>query len=343
MRKDNKYQIIELTKDTDDEVWQMRLDFYNLNRHLTDNKYANIDEYQQLVFKNLAEKEFYASCLLFKHDQLRGVFEVQLPVTENCKKEIFINLIVGQLPIDCELLTALLNYVKQKTPGDYQVNCQTNGLLNNDLRNKFNFKTKLDLDVYLLKKEKLNNQLLNKWQNNAEENNKDLRLELFHELPDELIDNYSEFLTGLYNDVPTPEIPTIYNITGDRTRRSQKIHDERGDITCRLLAFGKQNQFVGNSIVFVIKKTEDYPYQSMTGVIKEYRNRGIGKWMKAVLSKLIFEKHPNIEGLITEVFPYNTNMVEINRQIGYEKVGEKGEYIITKEDFNKWRTNHEIL
>jgi len=334
--KDN-YKIIELTKDTDDKFWQMRVDFYNQYKQATDAGFEDIVEYKKLVFEKIAEKESYASCLLLNHDQLMAVFITLLSTSENVNQEISLNLIVKQLPIDDALLTIILSFVHHRIPGDYTLNCQTNGLLNSDQRANLRFKTKLDLDVYLLKKDNLNYKLIEEWQITAEKANQDIRLELFSDLPDEKIDDYSKFLTGLFNDVPKPEVPTIYNITGDRTRRSQKVHNERGDITYRLLAFNEKNQFVGNSFVFVIKKTDKYPYQGMTGVINEYRSRGIGKWLKAVLSKLIFDKHSDIEGLITEVFPYNTNMVEINRQIGYKKIGEKGEYIMTKEEFNKWR------
>lgn len=339
---ENNYKIIELTKDTDDKFWQMRVDYILANKKPHEDAYKDIVTYQKRVEEIKAEKESYSSSIVLVNDQIVASIVVQVSPDNNKNDEIYLSITLPSTELDTNLLKSALSYTRKRITDDYPVTIAINSLLTPEIRSDFKLKVKTDVDVCLLKRKNLNYALLKEWQQSAEKTNPDLRLEMFTELPESLIDEYSALFTRLLNDMPQPEVPTLYNITGDDTRKGQLANLKDENIIYRLLAFNQENVIVAKSNVRIVKKVAEYPYQFMTGVDAKYRGRGIGSWFKSIMYPMIFEKHPEVKGIISEMRPENKYIQDINALIGYEKIGERGEYVMNKEDFTEWRKN-EIL
>ncbi|MEV7801333.1 GNAT family N-acetyltransferase [Microbispora sp. NPDC088329] len=54
-----------------------------------------------------------------------------------------------------------------------------------------------------------------------------------------------------------------------------------------------------------------------TGVLPEHRGRGLGRWMKAEMIRLVRERHPDLAGLLADTADGNTYMRGINDALGY--------------------------
>jgi len=332
--KDN-YKIIELTKDIDDKFWQMRIDYILANKKPHEDAYKDLETYKKRVEEIKVEKESYSSSIVLVNDQIVASIVVQVSPDYDKNDEIYLSITLQSTELDTNLLKSALSYTRERIAGDYPVTIAINSLLTPEIRSEFKLKVKLDLDVCLLRREKMNFPLLQEWQATAEKNNSDIRLEMFTQLPEEIIEEYSDLFTKLLKDIPPPEVPTLYNITGDDTRKGQLANLKDENIIYRLLAFNQENVMVAKSNVRIVKKVPEYPYQFMTGVDAKYRGRGIGSWFKSVMYPMIFEKHPEVKGIISEMRPENKYIQDINALIGYEKIGERGEYVMSKEDFNK--------
>lgn len=337
MDNSSNYKIIELTKETEDKFWQMRIDFILAYKKPHEDVYTDIDTYKKRVEEIKAEKESYSTCIVLADNQIMATIVVQVSPDNDKNDEIYLAITLPRTELDTNLLKSALYYTRERIVGDYPVTIAVNSLLNSEIRSEFKLKIKTDVETCLLKRENMNYALLQEWREVAEKANTDLKLDMFTELPEEIIEEYSNLFTKLLNDMPQPEVPTIYNMTADYTRKGQIANLEAGNIIYRLLAFNQENTMIAKCNVRIFKKVPEYPYQFMTGVEEKYRGRAIGKWFKSVMYPLIFDKHPEVYGIVTEMFPYNKYIQNINSQIGFEKIGERGEYLMSKEDFSKWK------
>jgi len=58
--------------------------------------------------------------------------------------------------------------------------------------------------------------------------------------------------------------------------------------------------------------------QDDTGVAKEYRNKGLGRWLKAVMIKLIIKELLEIKTVRSENAVSNKPMLNINFEMGFK-------------------------
>lgn len=95
------------------------------------------------------------------------------------------------------------------------------------------------------------------------------------------------------------------------------MNRKRNCVVYSYLLFDKSGGMVGHTNVFVNRKKPKFAFQFMTGVRKEYRRKGLGRWMKAAMFRKLVRDFSELEEIRTDCGWKNTGMIAINKQMGY--------------------------
>ena len=83
--------------------------------------------------------------------------------------------------------------------------------------------------------------------------------------------------------------------------------------------------------------------QELTGVKKEYRGRGLGKWLKAAMLLKVKEDFPEAKTVRTENATTNAPMLSINERLGFKFYRESIEAQITLEKLNQYLSSKDLI
>ena len=146
------------------------------------------------------------------------------------------------------------------------------------------------------------------------------KLQILEHIPDNLVDAYATFLTELINQVPRGEINMndMVREPEDVKRDEERIYSLGGKIFYGL-TIEKTGELSGVSYLIHVPQTPTVVYQGLTGVRKQYRGRGLGKWLKAALLLHIKEVLPNISYISTGNATTNEPMLHINEKLGFQR------------------------
>ncbi|MBM3127208.1 MAG: GNAT family N-acetyltransferase [Chloroflexi bacterium] len=77
-----------------------------------------------------------------------------------------------------------------------------------------------------------------------------------------------------------------------------------------------------------------------TGVFPEYRNRGLGRWLKAALLDKVLREHPEIKFVRTGNADSNAAMLKINSEMGFKPYLSEIAWQVDIEQVEKYLNNH---
>ena len=80
--------------------------------------------------------------------------------------------------------------------------------------------------------------------------------------------------------------------------------------------------------------------QMDTGVFHEYRNRGLGRWLKAALLDKVLREHPEIEFVRTGNADSNASMLKINSEMGFKPYRSEIVWQVDVEQVEKYLNHH---
>lgn len=167
----------------------------------------------------------------------------------------------------------------------------------------------------------VNKDLIKKWMKESPVKNEDIRIEFFDKIPDEHIKGYAELFDKLMKEMPKPHYFSC-SFNADELKKKQEDVSRKNIVSYTYLAFNKENKIIGMTNIVINKNDPKYPYQYMTGTYKEYRNRGISKWLKAAnFLRIDKDFKGKIREIITETSPDNYGSKRISKLMGYKYIG----------------------
>ena len=157
------------------------------------------------------------------------------------------------------------------------------------------------------------------WLDEGEQRNPDTKLVLCEQrVPPEVLPEYTRALTEMINTAPMEELEHGAEVY------TPKIADERYS---RIEMFGggvhayytreRDGAISGLTEAIYFPFEVDRIRQGFTGVGTQYRDRGLGKWIKAAMLLYLRDRHPQTTWVMTGNAGSNEPMLAINHKIGF--------------------------
>ena len=186
---------------------------------------------------------------------------------------------------------------------------------------------------FALKRENLNAELIAEWMNEISAQNPDLRMEYFHEPPSEYFEEHARVLTTLLRDMPRTGDPDglFCQVTADEIARDVERRRNGGQGQNIVFLFNEAGSMIGLSTAGHGADSDKNMHQGMSGLLPDYRGRGLAKWLKAATLDSLTKRFPDWEVMHTSMHEGNDAIVHINDLLGFEKVSEGCEYTLYRD------------
>jgi len=185
--------------------------------------------------------------------------------------------------------------------------------------------------------EELEDNLLKEWIKEGKDSNKTSIIKIFENyIPKEYIEEFAKTFTEVENDEPRGEQERGDEIFTVEYFRNQEVTAKKTGVTiltcCALEEDGHISAFTK---VKIIPGKEKKIEQGLTGVLKRYRGKKLGKWVKATMIEYLMKNYPETKEIITGNADTNKAMLHINNALGFKKDKEINVYQITLQELQK--------
>lgn len=166
----------------------------------------------------------------------------------------------------------------------------------------------------------LDSNLIQRWIQQAQKRAAEFEIGFWEgEYPEEYIDAIVE-LYDLLNQQPFGDLEVEdFTFSADHLRQMETSIFARGYERWTLYVRQKSTgKFAGYTEVLWNPNRPDLISQGMTGVFPEYRNKGLGRWLKAGMLDRILKQRPQARFVRTDNADINAPMMKINNQLGFK-------------------------
>ena len=164
-------------------------------------------------------------------------------------------------------------------------------------------------------------------------------LKVFTRIPDKMIESFAETYTETYNEQPMGDLDIDQLVFGPgQIRRMEEETSRLGGKKFTAVIIEKDGVVSGLTELTIHPDISYKAIQGLTGVRKQYRGRGYGKWLKAFLLKKVKEDYPNLKYITTGIASTNAPMISINERLGFKKYKETHEAQITLKELQEFIT-----
>ncbi len=186
-----------------------------------------------------------------------------------------------------------------------------------------NFCLKMDGDLVLqeienrLYLEDIDWDFITSWHSKGLERTKDVTIEIYDTIPDEIINEFCKVYTLTVNQRPTGSMEQDIFVTPESRRTEEEIYAEQRVLWITFISREATGEISG---LTEFQITPNRPYkiqQRLTGILKKYRGRGLGKRLKAEMLMYVKEHYPYVKFIATGNAKNNIPMISINETLGF--------------------------
>ncbi|MCE7736442.1 MAG: GNAT family N-acetyltransferase [Candidatus Heimdallarchaeota archaeon] len=160
--------------------------------------------------------------------------------------------------------------------------------------------------------------LMQQWKDRISDRAADVTFEFINEIPEKDIKQFVDLYTETINQAPWGS-DTEDRVTVESRRYQERVYKEKGYTWITLCSREPNGEISGMTEILYKPEEPDFMQQDLTGVRESYRQRGIGKRLKAQMLFYIRENYPDVEYMTTGNALANKEMLSINRGMGYEE------------------------
>ena len=163
--------------------------------------------------------------------------------------------------------------------------------------------------------------LVNEWRDEGKKKAPMVVLENYLIVPEKDIKEICEIETILERQMPTmdDEDKWAETYTPEKKRKYERMQQKQGHINYTIIS-REYNGFISGITEIRYSRTDrpERIEQGLTGVLEEYRGRGLGKWLKAEMLMYIENHIPDARFLVTGNADHNAPMNSINERLGFK-------------------------
>jgi len=135
--------------------------------------------------------------------------------------------------------------------------------------------------------------------------------------PPDLADRVAEVL-NIMNTAPRENLDVgDIQMTAELLREFEEAAAAAGKGRCSYYVQDRSGRFVGLTNIIIEPGIQDRAYVGDTAVDPAHRGRGLGKWLKAAITRQILTGLPGVRWVITFNAGSNDAMLAINKQLGF--------------------------
>ncbi len=158
------------------------------------------------------------------------------------------------------------------------------------------------------------------WVEEGRSRNPEVELVRIEHLPEPgLIDPLCDLITDINRNQPRDDLEGIsFTLTSEEFIKGTRRLEEQKIARGILFARETDGTLSGMTDMFYSKAKPTHAWIGLTGVRREYQNRGRGKWLKAAMMLDLRARYPEAKFVDTHNFNSNRPMMSINDRMGFK-------------------------